>query len=209
MTEMITQIEDYFSKGCGRCSRFDTPTCNALRWGDGQKALRRICQEAGLVETVKWGQPCYMHADRNICILGAFKDDFRLSFFNAALMKDTAGLLEKQGPNTQNPGMIRFTQNEQVAELADSITQYLLEAMGYADAGILPPKIKTELAWPDELVEALDADPAYAEAFHALTPGRQKSYILMINGAKKTETKIARIIKLRDKVFAGKGANEY
>ena len=206
--EMITEIEDYFSKGCGRCKRFGTPDCSTKKWASGLDDLRRVCRAAGLTETVKWGHPCYMHAGRNIGLIGAFRDNFRLNFFNAALMKDPENVLEKQGPNTTNPGMIRFTENEQVMQLEPVILSYLKEAMGYAEAGILPPKIDREIELPDELVEAMDSDPEFAEAFHNLTPGRQKSYVINLNGAKASATRVARIAKFRDKILMGKGATE-
>lgn len=206
---MITNIEDYFTRGCGRCERFDTTDCSTRQWQTGLDELRRICLESGLEEVVKWGHPCYMHAGRNIVIIGALREDFRLSFFNAALMKDPEGFLERQGPNTQHTDMFRFKRNEQVAELEDTIRNYIHEAMGYAEAGIKPVKDSVELELPEELLEALEADPEYYEAFFALTPGRQRSYIINLNGAKKSETRISRIIKFRDKVISGKGANEY
>ena len=205
---MITEIEDYFAKGCGRCERFATPDCSTRKWADGLGDLRRICLEAGLVETVKWGHPCYMHAGRNIAIIGAFRGDFRLSFFNAALMKDPEGVLETQGPNARHPDMIRFVDNSQVAKRAPVIQSYLQEAMGYAEAGIKPPKEESKIELPVELVDALDADPELAEAFHNLTPGRQKSYVINLNSAKKSETRVSRIAKFRGKILAGKGANE-
>ncbi len=149
-----------------------------------------------------------MHSGRNIAILGAFRNDFRLSFFNAALMKDAYSVLEKQGQNTQHPDMIRFTKNSQVMKMEPAIVSYLLEAMGYAEAGIKPPKEQGELDLPDELLEALESDPELAEAFHTLTPGRKKSYVINLNSAKKSETRISRIVKFRDKILAGKGATE-
>lgn len=203
---MITDIEDYFTKGCGRCERFATQACSTRQWDKGLQDLRRICLDVGLVETVKWGHPCYMCAGRNIAIIGAFRGDFRLSFFNAALMKDPEGALEKQGPNTKHPDMIRFTSNEDVTAKAHIIRSYLREAMGYAEDGIKPPKDESTIDLPDELAEALDADPELAEAFHALTPGRQKSYVINLNAAKKSETRISRIAKFRDRILAGKGA---
>ena len=205
---MITDIEEYFSKGCGRCERFATPDCSTRQWNDGLVELRQICLGVNLAETVKWGHPCYMHADRNIVIFGAFRNDFRLSFFNAALMKDPEGVLEKQGPNTQHADMIRFTANDRVANMKPIVESYLEEAMGYAAAGIKPPKPQGELNLPDELLEALDSDPELAEAFHGLTPGRQKSYVINLNSAKKATTRISRIAKFRDKILAGKGAQE-
>ncbi|SFR96559.1 YdeI/OmpD-associated family protein [Yoonia litorea] len=205
---MITEIEDYFTKGCGRCDRFDTDACSARIWAEGQAALRRLCLDVGLSEHVKWGHPCYMHAGRNIAIMGAFRDNFRLSFFNAALMKDPEGILEKQGANTQNPDMIRFVTNGQVTEQAEIIRAYLREAMDYAETGIKALKVVRDIPIPDELIDALDADPELAEAFAALTPGRQKSYAFNLGQAKQSATRVARIAKFREKILAGKGAME-
>jgi uncharacterized protein YdeI (YjbR/CyaY-like superfamily) len=206
---MITEIEDFFTLGCGRCDRFATPECSTRRWIVGLNGLRRICRDMGLSEHVKWGHPCYMHAGRNIVLIGALRGDFRLGFFNSALMKDPDGVMEKQGPNTQNPDSIQFTDVGQVAEQETILRAYIAEAMGYAEAGILPVKVPQEIELPDELVEAMDADPELAEAFHALTPGRQRSYVIVLGQAKASATKVARIEKLRPKILAGKGANEY
>jgi uncharacterized protein YdeI (YjbR/CyaY-like superfamily) len=205
---MISEIEDYFAKGCGRCARFDTPECSTRRWSTGLAGLREICRAAGLGETVKWGHPCYVHAGRNIALIGAFRDDFRLKFMNAALMRDPEGILEREGPNTHHPGLIRFGLNARPTELADTITAYLKEAMGYAEAGIVPPRELPRDEMPEELVSALDDDPELAEAFAALTPGRQRSYLLNLNSARTSATRHARIARFRDQIVAGKGANE-
>lgn len=205
---MITDVEDYFSKGCGRCERFATPDCSTRTWREGLEVLRRICRDARLQETVKWGHPCYMHAGRNIAIIGALRGDFRLSFFAAALMKDPDGILERQGPNTRHRDMIRFRGNAEVSKLEPLIRAYLTEAIGYAAGGTRPPKVTQVRDLPEELVAALDADPKLAEAFHALTQGRKNSYVINLNGAKTSETRTARIAKLRDRILAGKGATE-
>lgn len=205
---MITDIEDYFAKGCGRCERFATPDCSTRQWESGLNSLRKICCGMDLEEAVKWGQPCYIFAGRNIAILGAFREDFVISFMNAALMKDPEGILEKRGPNIQHPYMIRLTDNDQVKELEPVILAYLAEAKGYAEAGIKPPKIERDVSLPDELVEAMDNDSELAEAFHALTPGRQRSYVFNIGSAKKSATRISRIAKFREKIISGKGALE-
>lgn len=205
---MITDIEDYFSKGCGRCDRFATPDCSTQRWLHGLNDLRKICLSLGLVETVKWGHPCYMHKDRNIVILGAFRDDFRISFFNAALMKDPNNTLEKPGENTQHANMIRFTDVKQVQKKKAILESYIKEAMRYAEAGIKAPKEQREIELPAELIEALNSDPELAEAFYKLTPGRQKSYVINLNSAKQSITRKNRIAKFRDKILAGKGAME-
>jgi uncharacterized protein YdeI (YjbR/CyaY-like superfamily) len=205
---MITDPAEFFAKGCGRCERFATSECSTRRWLAGLEDLRRICLGAGLAETAKWGHPCYMHAGRNIAVIGAFRGDFRLNFVHAALLQDPEGVLVPQGPNSARPSMMRFTDNAQVAALEPVIRAYLKEAMGYAERGIVPAKEAVEIELPDELVEALDDDPELAEAFHALTPGRQKSYVFAINGAKQLATRVARIAKYRDRILAGKGALE-
>lgn len=205
---MITDIGDFFAKGCGRCARFDTADCSARFWHEGLAALRTLCLEAGLAETVKWGHPCYMHAGRNIVLIGALRGDFRLNFLNAALMRDPDGVMERQGPNTPHPDSIRFTDAGRVGELAQTIRAYLAEAMGYAEAGIVAPKVAGAVELPEELISALDTDAELAEAFHALTPGRQRSYVIALASAKTVETRLRRIDGYRSKILAGKGANE-
>ncbi|MEL6168045.1 MAG: YdeI/OmpD-associated family protein [Pseudomonadota bacterium] len=205
---MITEIDDYFLRGCGRCARFATPECSTQRWVEGLTDLRRICVDLGLEETVKWGHPCYMHAGRNVAILGAFRSDFRMSFFDAGLLKDPEGILERQGPNTRYPDMIRFVSNDGVVRQEATIRAYLDEAMGYAQAGLREPKATEDLDLPEELVEGLAADPELSEAFDRLTPGRRTSYVINLRSAKKPETRHARIAGFRDKILAGKGALE-
>lgn len=205
---MITDIADYFAKGCGRCARFATPDCSTRKWAGGLTHLRRICRGTGLAETIKWGHPCYMHNGQNIAIIGSFRDDFRLSFMNASLLKDPSSVLEKRGPNTRHPDMIRFTTNAQAANMEPVIRAYLKEAVDYAVAGIRPSKTEHEIDPPDELVEAMDGDPELAEAFRNLTPGRQRSYVINLNSAKAAATRVSRIAKFRAKILAGKGALE-
>jgi uncharacterized protein YdeI (YjbR/CyaY-like superfamily) len=205
---MITDPDDFFTKGCGRCARFATPDCSTRPWIVGLDVLRRICLDLGLQETVKWAHPCYMHAGRNIAIFGAFRGDFRLGFMNPGLLVDSEGVLEPQGPNSQTPSMIRFTSVGQVDAMRPVIQAYLRQLMAHAEAGTVPEKAAREIDAPDELTEALDADPELAEAFHALTPGRQKSYLFALNQAKQSATRVARIEKFRDKIIAGKGALE-
>jgi uncharacterized protein YdeI (YjbR/CyaY-like superfamily) len=205
---MITAIEDFFTKGCGRCDRFDTPACSALRWSDCVAALRQICVDMGLVETLKWGHPCYMHAGRNVVIIGALREEVRLNFFDAALLTDPEGLLRAQGENTQHPDSLRFTSAQQIHGMDAAIRGFIHQSMANAAAGRRPPKRETVLELPDELAEALEADAAMGAAFAALTPGRQRSYAILIGGLKKPESRVARISKMRDHILAGKGALE-
>lgn len=205
---MITDVEDYFTKGCGRCDRFDTPDCSTRRWIDDINKLRAVLLEEGLSEHVKWAHPTYMHAGSNVAILGAFRDDHRLTFFDGALLKDPEGLLEPAGPNSQHPTLIRFTALGQVAEHEATIRAYVREAMANAEKGLRAPVDTREVELPEELVEALASDPELSVAFDALTPGRQKSWAIQIGSAKQAKTRTDRAAKARDKIMAGKGALE-
>ena len=205
---MISDPNDFFTKGCGRCARFATPDCSTRLWIDGLNHLRRICRSMGLEETVKWAHPCYVHAGRNIALFGAFRGDFRLSFMNPSLLKDSEGVLEPQGPNSQTPSMIRFIAVDQVDEKEPGIRAYLRQLMDHAEAGTRPVTAHREIDMPDELTDALDADPELADAFQALTPGRRKSYLFALSQAKQSATRVARIERFRGKIIAGKGALE-
>ena len=205
---MITDPQVFFERGCGRCDRFGTPDCKVHRWAPGLARLREICLAAGLEETAKWGHPCYMHAGRNIVLIGALTGDFRLNFFKADLLSDPEGVLVRLGPNSKTPESIKFTDVGGPDRMADTIAAYIAEAKGYAERGIVPERAAPQVDLPRELAEALDADPAYAEAFHALTPGRQRSWCLHVGGAKQAATRARRAQAMRDRVLAGKGWNE-
>lgn len=204
---MITEVEDYFTSGCGRCARFATPDCSARRWIAGLTRLRRICLDAGLTETLKWAHPCYTHRGRNIAILGAFRSDFRITFFNAELLADPDGLLENAGPGARHGSVIRFDENDRAAATGAAIRAFLQQAMRHAESGLRPARrVTEEPEMPPELICALKADARLAQAFAALTPGRRKSYVLAVAEARKPETRTTRIAKFRDRILSGKGA---
>ena len=205
---MITNPKEFFQDGCGRCKRFATEACSARLWSEGLAVLRALCLDAGLIETAKWGHPCYMHAGRNVAILGAFRGDVRLTFFNASLLDDATGLLTRQGENSPIADCARFTDAAQIGPVTPVLRGLLAQAKGHAEAGTKPAKTETTVVLPDELVSALDADPHLAEAFHALTPGRQKSHALAVGSAKASATRAARVVKLAPLILAGKGAQE-
>ncbi|MFM8449037.1 MAG: YdeI/OmpD-associated family protein, partial [Haliscomenobacter sp.] len=45
-------------------------------------------------------------------------------------------------------------------------------------------------------------------AFHALTPGRQRAYLLHFSGAKQAATRASRIEKCIPRILEGRGFNE-
>ncbi|KEO53529.1 YdeI/OmpD-associated family protein [Thioclava pacifica] len=205
---MISDAEAYFTRSCGRCARFDTPDCSTQHWAEGLAALRALCRAAGLEECVKWGHPCYTHAGRNVAIIGAFRDNFRLTFFDAERLEDPRQLLERRGPNSREADMLTFTDVAQVAARAEDIREFLAQGRAQAEAGPRPKRAPAKLDPPEELRAALAADPALSKAFAALTPGRQRAYMLDIGARKKSQTRAARIAHHRAAILSGKGLHD-
>ncbi|WP_102109386.1 YdeI/OmpD-associated family protein [Oceaniglobus roseus] len=200
--------DDFFARGCGRCARHGTPECSVRLREDGLAALRRLCLDAGLEEAVKWSHPCYVHAGRNIAIIGAFRNDIRLTFCDPGLLDDPAGLLERAGPNSAQPSLLRFSGAKEVAGKAATVSAFLGQAMEHAAAGRRGARSAPDTTLPEVLTAALDDDPELAEAFAALTPGRQRSYVIALSSAKTEATQLKRIAKFRDRIIAGKGATD-
>ncbi|MCB1404936.1 MAG: YdeI/OmpD-associated family protein [Rhodobacteraceae bacterium] len=206
---MITEVASYFTDGCGRCSRFATDACSARIWAEGVARLRQMCLDAGLEESLRWGHPCYRHNGRNLALIGAFQGDFVLTFPDAAILGDDAGLLEPAGPNSQTATTLRFASLQALEDRAEAVKALMIQARAHAEAGERPaPRASAALDLPDMLLSALNDDADLAEAFHALTPGRQRSYVIALSSAKTDATRAARIARFRDKILAGKGANE-
>lgn len=177
-------------------------------WADTLEALRALALEAKLTETIKWRAPCYMHAGSNVIIIGAAKDHCVLSFLKGSLLKDEKGLLEKPGENSQAARVMRFENADEVAKHQASIRRLLKEAMKLEDEGRKVAFKKSPEPRPPELEEVLARDAALAAAFDALTPGRQRGYIIHFTGAKQSATRLARIEKCRDMILAGKGMHD-
>lgn len=174
------------------------------RWVEEMTALQPILLECGLRPEIKWGKPCYAHDGRNIAIFQPMKGFLSLMFFKGALLDDRAGLLRDQGENTRSAKRLEFTSVDQVTEQADVIRDYVADAIEVEDKGLtVAPALEAELC--EELADRLEADPALRAAFEALTPGRRREYDLHIGGAKKAETREARIDKCAPKILAGKG----
>lgn len=181
----------------------------ADRWQGEMRALRRVLRGCDVAEEIKWGKPCYTASGGNIAIMQPFKAHLSLMFFKGALMEDPAGVLRSQGENTRSAKRIEFTSPEQVAELASVVRTYVDEAIAVETAGVEVPRPEAdEVTLPPELEAHLREDAEYRRAFEALTPGRKRSHVLHIAGAKQAQTRERRVEKCRTKVLAGKGFNE-
>lgn len=187
--------------------KVDSYIARSKQWPDEMAELRSVLLDCGLTEELKWGKPCYAHEGRNIGIVQEMKDFLALMFFKGALLRDTAGVLEAQGPNSRSARRIRFTSVEDVRRLAGTVREYVEEAIAAEETGLTvgPPP---ELVLVEELQDRLDGDPALAAAFGALTPGRQREYNLHISAAKQAATRAARVEKHVQQILDGKGLRE-
>jgi uncharacterized protein YdeI (YjbR/CyaY-like superfamily) len=202
-------VDQYLASGCGRCELGGTPQCKVLPWVDELRLLRGIIQESGLTEEIKWSVPCYTHDGKNILLLSALKESVTVSFLRGAQMQDPENLLEKPGENSRFARYMRFTDTQTISSQKPAILSYIQEAIELEVAGVEVAGSHDDLPdYPEELIQAFEADPAFEEAFAALTPGRQRGYLLHFSSAKQSKTRITRIEKSMPKIFRGKGWNE-
>ena len=203
-----SDVDSYLADGCGRCDRYKTPECKVHRWTEPLKDLRALLLASGLTEEMKWGSPCYTLDGKNVAMLMSFMDRCALSFFGGALLSDEHGLLRVPGPNSRQARHLEFTSAEQVREHRVAIARYIEQAIEVKKAGLKVASETLPEPMPEELQQVLDADAELSAAFDALTPGRQRSYILHVSGAKQSKTRTSRAEKCIPKIVAGKGFNE-
>jgi uncharacterized protein YdeI (YjbR/CyaY-like superfamily) len=187
----------------------DASLSKAKTWQKELLALRSLALATNLTEELKWGQPCYTLNGHNVFLIHAFKEYCALLFMKGALMKDPKGILIQQTENVQSARQIRFTSLGQIVKMKPVLRAYLHEAIAVEKSGAKVEMKKTaEFKMPDELREALAKKPALKKAFEALTPGRQRGYLLHFAAAKQAKTREARIEKCTPKILKGKGLLE-
>lgn len=210
MIKLNPAVDLFFLDGCGRCPLGGTPQCKVHLWEEELAHLRMIALECGLIEELKWKHPCYTIDGKNVLLLGAFKNNCVLSFLKGSLLKDENGILEKPGEDSNSDKVVRFNNLQKVIELEPILKAYIQEAIEIHRAGLkVESKPVSDYEFPEELLEKFEAFPAFKAAFEALTPGRQKGYLLHFAGAKQPKTRETRIEKCMPKIFEGKGFNDY
>jgi uncharacterized protein YdeI (YjbR/CyaY-like superfamily) len=179
------------------------------RWSAEMEELRKIALSCKLTEDLKWGQPCYSHNGKNIVLIHGFKEYCAYLFFKGALLKDPEGLLVIQTANVQSARQVRFAEKAEIGRLKAVLKAYIQEAIAVEKAGLEVALKKTsEFAVPEELQARLDESAALKEAFEALTPGRQRAYLLHFASAKQSKTRQARIEKHIPRILEGKGLDD-
>ena len=188
-------------------SKVDEFVSRAKAWQAEMQKLRSILLNCGLEEALKWGKPCFTFEGANVAIIQPFKEHCALMFFKGALLPDTHGLLRSQGENSQSALRLEFTSESQIKKAV--LESYVKGAIAVEKQGLkVDFKAKRELELPQELTVLLKKDRKLAKAFAALTPGRQRGYVLHFAGAKQPQTRTARIEKVIPLILAGKGFHD-
>ncbi len=181
----------------------------AKRWQKETDELRKIALDADLSEEMKWGKPCFTYQKKNVAIVIPLKGACALSFFKGALLGDPKHILQRVGEHTQAGRWIKFTSREEIAAMRSVLRSYIDEAIELEKSGKkVALKSNSEYAVPEELQARLDAAPELRAAFEALTPGRRKSYIFHVSGAKQAQTRAARAERCVPMILSGRGFNE-
>ena len=181
----------------------------AGQWRDEFARLRTIALACDLTEVLKWGNPCYTLEKSNIVLMHGFKGYCALLFFKGALLEDPEGILVQQTKNVQATRQIRFTNLQDIIEMEPILRAYIQQAIDVEKAGLeVAFKETADFAMPEEFQSKLDDIPALKAAFEALTPGRQRAYLLHFSSAKQSKTREARIAKAIPQILDGKGLND-
>ena len=178
-------------------------------WKDESVKLREIILDCDLTEDYKWMHPCYTVNRKNVVLIHGFKEYCAIMFLKGSLLKDPHGILVQQTNNVQGGRQIRFTNLEQIIEQEEILKAYIREAIEVEQAGLKVEKKEVEqFAVPEELQQQFAANPAFQEAFEALTPGRQRAYLYHFSQPKQSKTKTSRIEKCMQPIMEGKGLND-
>ena len=206
---MQKNVDLYFVDGCLRCKLGATPACKVNTWREVLEALRTLVLESGLEESCKWGMPCYTYNGKNVAMIAAFKEYCSLNLFKGVLLKDPKQLLTAAGEDSQSYRQLRLTTVKEVIKYKTAIRTFLKEAIELEKAGKkVEFKKIDEHPVPEELLARFKKQPALEKAFKALTPGRQRGYLIHISQAKQEATRLARIERRAPSILKGKGLNE-
>ena len=171
--------------------------------------MRTIVLDCGLTEELKWGVPCYTFQKSNIVLIHVFKEYCALLFFKGALLNDANGILIQQTKNVQAARQIRFTNVREIVKMKAILKAYIYEAIEVEKAGLKVNLKKTaEFSIPEEFQKKLDKNAALKTAFNALTPGRQRAYLLHFSAPKQSKTRESRVEKCMQQILNGKGLND-
>jgi len=200
---------NYIEQNTGMNPKVDAFLRRNDRWRDEMKRLRALLLDCGLTEELKWGKPCYSFEGRNVVLAIPFKNYCALLFLKGGLLKDPAGILVQAGENSRWARQIRFTDVRGIDARKSALKSCVRAAVAAEKAGLKLPEMKSsELVLPAELERKFASMPALKTAFAALTPGRRRAYVIHFSGAKRAETRAARVDKCAPQILKGIGFND-
>lgn len=205
--QLNPQVDKYLVDGCMRCKFGGTSQCKVNNWREELETLRQIVLETDLKEEIKWGVPVYTHNGKNILTVAALKDYASIGFFKGVLLTDTNKILSQQG-NLQSDRLVKFNNVDEIKKLEDVLKSYINEAIAIEKSGMKVEFKNNPEPIPDELLQTFKEDLEYKRAFYALTPGRQRGYIIYFSQSKQSETRLNRIEKFKHKILNGEGLND-
>ena len=206
---MNPEVDQYLLNGCMRCPLGASPECKVNSWLPELNKLREIILDCNFTEELKWGVPCYTFQGKNVILLSAFKNFAAISFFKGVLLSDEKKLLIAPGPNSQSSRYLKYTSLKEIIEKEPIIRAYLLEAVEIEKQGLNVSFEKNPEPIPEELQNKMHSDPVFQDAFEALSPGRQRGYIIHFSQAKQSKTRISRIEKMTPKILNGEGMHDH
>jgi uncharacterized protein YdeI (YjbR/CyaY-like superfamily) len=205
---MNSNVDKYLLDGCMRCKLGGTPKCKVHNWRAELEALRQLVLECNLNEEVKWGVPCYTVENKNIVMISALKEYCCLSFLKGVLIEDHYNLLTKPGENSQVARYVKLTSVQQILDQWELLKSYIQQAIAIEKTGQKVALKKNPEPIPDELQERFLEDPSLEKAFWALTPGRQRGYIIYFTQPKQATSRFNRIDKCKPKILNGEGLHD-
>lgn len=206
---MNPKVDAYLIEGCGRCPHGGTPQCKVNNWQQVLEQLRLILLDTGLTEGLKWGIPCYMHNNKNILLLAAFKNHCSINFFKGVLLKDPREFLAAPGENSQASRLLKFKNKQEVFDKEPMLREFIKQAVDIEKAGLkIDFKAKKELLLCKEFQDTLKKNPALQAAFEKLTPGRKRAYNIYFSQPKQAKTRYTRINKYMRRILDGKGLTD-
>lgn len=205
---MTKNAADYFINGCMRCKLGATPNCKVHKWIEPLLELRSMVNKSGLIETAKWGVPCYTSNGKNVLMIGAFKKYCFISFFKGSLLRDDSNLLLKHGEHSEVTGFLKFKTAEQVKVTRTIIEDFIQQAIELEQNNVKPITASKANVLPEELIKEFERNIVFKEAFLTLTKGRQRGYIIYFSQPKQPSTRHARITKCIPQILRGEGLHD-
>ncbi|MEX2595368.1 MAG: DUF1801 domain-containing protein [Salibacteraceae bacterium] len=178
------------------------------QWSGELKKLREIIlKKKAFKEALKWGTPHYTIDGKNLVGLAGFKAYVGIWFHQGVFLNDPQDVLvNAQAGTTKGLRQWRFNSIHEIDETL--VSQYLDEVIANHKKGKTIAHTKKKMVLEPELKTAFINNTQLKDAFDKLSPGKQREYAEHIAQAKRMETRISRIEKIKPMIIRGEGLND-